>query len=113
LPFSEGKPSITALLALMYILQASTSPILFVFASELVSDLRFPAVSGRSVAIGYRRLGPVIFGNIADRASFDLFAILNAVVCIAVMLSNLKRKSRLLFHHQGNNSIPALFTRKF
>jgi MFS family permease len=104
LPFSEGKPSITALLAAICILQASTSPILFVFASELVSSLRLPAVSGWSVAIGYGGafLGPVIFGNIADRASFfasfALFAILNAV-CLIAMLSNLKRKSRSLLHH--------------
>jgi MFS family permease len=103
LPFSEGKLSITALLVLICILQASTSPILFVFLSELVSNLSLPAVSGWSIAIGYgvAVLGPVIFGKIADRtsflASFALFAILN-VICIIVMFSNLKRKSSLSLH---------------
>jgi MFS family permease len=101
LPFSEGKPSITALLVVICILQASTSPILFAFVSELVSNLRLPAVSGWSVAIGYGAafLGPALFGNIADRASFlaafALFAILN-VMCVTVMLSNLKGRSSLL-----------------
>jgi len=101
LPFGEGKLSITALLALICILQASTSPILFVFVSELVSDLRLPAVSGWSVAVGYAvaLFGPAVFGNIADRASFltsfTLFAILN-VVCAVVMLAILKWKSRSL-----------------
>lgn len=107
LPFSEGKLSTIALLVVICIAQASTSPILFVFTSELVSNLRLPAVSGWSIALGYAAaiLGPVIFGNIADRASFlasfALFAILNAV-CIPVMVSNLKRKSSSLLHSGDN-----------
>ena len=101
LPLAGGKLSITALLVLICILQASTSPMLFVFASQLVPNLRLPAVSGWSVAVGYGTafLGPALFGNIADRASFltsfALFAVLN-VMCIIVLFSILKRKSSLL-----------------
>jgi len=103
LPLSVGKLSIATLLVLICILQASTSPILFVFLSELVSNLKLPAVSGWSIAIGYgvAVLGPVIFGKIADwtsfLGSFALFAVLN-VICIIVMFSTLKRKSSLSLH---------------
>jgi MFS family permease len=104
LPLSRGKLSITSLLVAIGILQASTSPILFVLLSELVSTLKLPTVSGWSVAIGYwaALLGPVVFGNIADTASFSasfsLFAILN-VICIVAMLSNRKRNSGLFLPH--------------
>jgi MFS family permease len=104
LAVSRGKLSIIFLLVAIGILQASTSPTLFVLLSELVSTLRLPTISGWSLAIGYwaALLGPVVFGNIADTASFSasfsLFAILN-VVCIVAMLSNGKRKSGLLIPH--------------
>ena len=95
LPLVPGKFSVSLLVVVIGVFQASTSTSIFVLLTELVSTKSLPMISGWCVALGYgaAALGPVLFGKIADIAAFvtafGAFSILN-LLCVAAIIANIR-----------------------